>query len=58
MLHLLKESSQTSGLSAGAAVTNLFSRLVITQFIGQLKVKDISQLINGISSVLQIPKIA
>ena len=36
-----------------AAVTNLFSKLVITQVADQFKDKDTSQLINGISSVLQ-----
>ena len=54
---LVGESSRTSGLSPCATVTNLFSKLVITQFADQLKVKDTSQLINGISSVLQkLPK--
>ena len=34
-------------------VTNFFCRLVITQFSNQLKVKNTSQLINGISIFLQ-----
>ena len=42
-----------AGLSLCAAVTNLFSKLVITQFADQLKAKDTSQFINGISSVFQ-----
>ena len=58
MLHLsVGELSQTSGLVPSAAVTNLFLKLVITQLSDQLKVKDTSQLINGISSVFQkLPK--
>ena len=47
------KSSQTSGLSPYVPVTNIFSKLVITKFADQLKVKDTSKLVNGISSILQ-----
>ena len=47
------ESSLCSGLGPSVAVINPCSKLVITQFAEQFKVKDTSQLINGISSVLQ-----
>ena len=34
------ESSLTSGLPSCAAVTNLFSKLVITQFLSHVKLDD------------------
>ena len=40
-----------SGSASGSA--SLVALLVITQFLGQVRVKDTSQLINGMSSVLQ-----
>ena len=47
------EPSLCFGLVPSALFINLCSQLVITQFTGKFKVKDTSQLINGISSVLQ-----
>ena len=47
MLHLLGELSQLF-----VSLIRLFSKLVITQFSDQVKVKDTSQLINGMSNAL------
>ena len=51
MLHLLESHHKLLDYLLVAAVTNLFSKLVITQFPDQLKATDTSQLINGISNV-------
>ena len=47
------ELSKTAGLSPCAGATSLFSMLAITQFADQVKVKNTSKLINGMSKVLQ-----
>ena len=42
-----------AGLFPCVAAAILYALLVITQFSDQVKIKDTSQLINGMSSVLQ-----
>ena len=44
-------AAATAGLASGSA--SLVALLIITHFADQLKIKFISQLINGISSVSQ-----
>ena len=44
-------TATTAGLALGSA--SLVALLVITHFSYQVKIKDVSQLINGISRVLQ-----
>ena len=53
MLHLLENHHKLLNYLLLQLFTNLFSKLVITQFADQLKTRDTSQLINGISSVFQ-----
>ena len=57
MLHLLESHSKILGYLLVQLLLVFFSRLVIAQFAEQLKIKDTSQLINGISNVFQkLPK--
>ena len=51
ILNVALIGSATAGLASGS--TSLAAFLVITQFSDQVKIRIISQLINGISSVLQ-----
>ena len=47
------ELSKTAGLSPCAGITSYFSMTVTAKFADQVKFKDTSQLIKGISKFLQ-----